>query len=79
MYRKLLSFAITTTIVGLAFTPLIASAASFYEGKTIRIIVGVSAGGGYDAYARARVTQAAPAGSLDSYRSRLAAELDDFE
>jgi tripartite-type tricarboxylate transporter receptor subunit TctC len=27
-------------------------AAPFYEGKTIRIIVGYSAGGGYDAYAR---------------------------
>ncbi len=28
------------------------AAAPFYEGKTIRIIVGYSAGGGYDAYAR---------------------------
>jgi tripartite-type tricarboxylate transporter receptor subunit TctC len=27
-------------------------AASFYKGKTVRIIVGFSAGGGYDAYAR---------------------------
>lgn len=29
------------------------SAAPFYEGKTIRIIVGASAGGGYDTYSRA--------------------------
>ena len=28
------------------------SASSFYEGKTIRIIVGASAGGGYDTYSR---------------------------
>lgn len=28
------------------------SAAPFYEGKTIRIIVGASAGGGYDTYSR---------------------------
>jgi tripartite-type tricarboxylate transporter receptor subunit TctC len=34
-------------ISGVAFP-----AAPFYEGKTIRIIVGYSAGGGYDMYAR---------------------------
>jgi tripartite-type tricarboxylate transporter receptor subunit TctC len=28
------------------------AAAPFYEGKSIRIVVGYSAGGGYDAYAR---------------------------
>lgn len=52
MVRKLLSLVIPIVIVGLALSPVIASAASFYEGKVIRIIVGVSAGGGYDAYAR---------------------------
>ena len=43
------------TIIAVAFflTSGIALAApSFYEGKTIRIIVGYSAGGGYDTYAR---------------------------
>ena len=37
-----------TSISGMAL-----AATPFYEGKTIRIIVGFSAGGGYDAYARA--------------------------
>ncbi len=32
--------------------PSMASAADFYEGKTLRIVVGYSAGGGYDIYAR---------------------------
>jgi tripartite-type tricarboxylate transporter receptor subunit TctC len=51
MYKKLLSFIMV--IIGLALIPVIASAATpFYEGKTIRIIVGYSAGGGYDTYAR---------------------------
>lgn len=36
-----------TSISGMAL-----AAAPFYEGKTIRIVVGYSAGGGYDAYAR---------------------------
>ena len=40
-------------IIGLTFIPVITIAAvPFYEGKTIRIIVGFSAGGGYDTYAR---------------------------
>jgi tripartite-type tricarboxylate transporter receptor subunit TctC len=46
-------FFFTVLIIGLIFIsnmPL--RAASFYEGKTIRIIVGYSAGGGYDTYAR---------------------------
>src|SRR5213593_4563592 len=30
----------------------LARAQSFYEGKTLRIIVGLAAGGGFDAYAR---------------------------
>ncbi len=53
MIRKLLSLAVAIVIVGLSLVPVTASAAPFYEGKTIRIIVGLSAGGGYDAYARA--------------------------
>ena len=41
------------TIIGLFLISGVAfAAAPFYEGKTIRIIVGYSAGGGYDMYAR---------------------------
>ncbi len=40
-------FAVLSLIPGAAL-----AASSFYEGKTIRIIVGYSAGGGYDTYAR---------------------------
>ncbi len=45
----------TAIAIGLVFTvahPEV-KAASFYAGKTIRLIVGTSAGGGYDTYARA--------------------------
>jgi len=49
--RKLLFVA--TIIVGLTFiTQVTLGAAPFYEGKTIRITVGVSAGGGFDNEAR---------------------------
>ncbi|MGE5819393.1 MAG: Bug family tripartite tricarboxylate transporter substrate binding protein [Deltaproteobacteria bacterium] len=42
-----------TTVVGLVFNATLSfAAAPFYEGKSIRVIVGYSAGGGYDAYAR---------------------------
>ena len=52
MSKKL--FSLIIVIIGLAFIPVIAfAAAPFYEGKMIRIIVGYSAGGGYDQYARA--------------------------
>jgi tripartite-type tricarboxylate transporter receptor subunit TctC len=37
---------------GLVFMATTSFSAPFYEGKTIRIIVGYSAGGGYDTYAR---------------------------
>jgi tripartite-type tricarboxylate transporter receptor subunit TctC len=51
MMRKL-SYLIAV-IFALTFIPGITfSAAPIYEGKTIRIIVGYSAGGGYDTYAR---------------------------
>jgi tripartite-type tricarboxylate transporter receptor subunit TctC len=41
-------------VAGLACAPALAGAAEtpFYQGKTLRIIVGYSAGGGYDTYAR---------------------------
>ncbi len=42
-----------TAIAGvLAAQPVSADVASFYKGKVITIYIGVSAGGGYDAYAR---------------------------
>jgi tripartite-type tricarboxylate transporter receptor subunit TctC len=51
MFKKL-SF-LTTIFIGITFISGIAfGAAPFYEGKTIRIIVGYSAGGGYDTYSR---------------------------
>ena len=46
-------FFLTTIVAAFFLTCGVAWAApSFYEGKTIRIIVGYSAGGGYDTYAR---------------------------
>jgi tripartite-type tricarboxylate transporter receptor subunit TctC len=51
MVKRLLSLLVC--IVGLTLIPCISSAAApFYEGKTIRILVGYSPGGGYDAYSR---------------------------
>jgi tripartite-type tricarboxylate transporter receptor subunit TctC len=51
MYKTLFSCLIG--IIGFAFLSGIAlGAAPFYEGKTMRIIVGASAGGGFDTYAR---------------------------
>ena len=44
---------LTAAVAWMLFVPRISSAqANFYEGKTIRIIVGFSPGGGYDALAR---------------------------
>ena len=49
--KKLLC--VVAVVVGIACIPHITlGAAPFYEGKTIRIVVGVSAGGGFDLYAR---------------------------
>ncbi|MCE5264623.1 MAG: hypothetical protein LLG97_13950 [Deltaproteobacteria bacterium] len=46
-------FAVFAVIAGLAMIPGTGfGAAPFYEGKTIRIIVGMSPGGGFDNYAR---------------------------
>jgi tripartite-type tricarboxylate transporter receptor subunit TctC len=46
---------VTATIIGLIFLSSLAEslrAAEFYKGKTIRFIVGFSAGGGFDTYSR---------------------------
>ena len=51
MIRKFLS--LFTVIVGFILIPGVTFAAgSFYEGKTVRIIVGYPPGGGYDTYVR---------------------------
>ncbi len=52
MIRKVSCF-LAMSIVGLSVFSGITWAAGPFEGKTIRIIVGLSAGGGFDAYARA--------------------------
>ena len=53
MHKRL--FAIFTVVVGMgsaAATPASAASDEFYRGKVIRIVVGFSAGGGFDTYAR---------------------------
>ena len=50
---KRFTLLLTVGIIGLILISGVAfAAAPFFEGKTIRIIVGYSAGGGYDLYAR---------------------------
>ncbi len=50
---KALTRGLTAVAVFLAFNaPSVASAADFYEGKTIRFLVGAAPGGGYDTYTR---------------------------
>lgn len=50
---QLVSISLLFLCVGLAaHPPLAPGAAPFYEGKTIRVIVGTSPGGGYDTYTR---------------------------
>jgi tripartite-type tricarboxylate transporter receptor subunit TctC len=52
MYKQFFSLLIAITIC-LTLTPgILLAVAPYYEGKTIRIIVGFSAGGGFDLYAR---------------------------
>ena len=51
MRRRLL--ALGTALIVLAGLGIPAHAQSFYSGKTVRILVGSSAGGGFDTYARA--------------------------
>ena len=49
---KILSYLLTIALL-LPSTASAASADDYYKGKTIRIVVGFSAGGGFDTYARA--------------------------
>ena len=54
MGKKILALTVAVT-VGVLLSGLLAPADAqepFYKGKTIRLIVGVSAGGGYDVYSR---------------------------
>src|SRR6476660_5271462 len=53
MNQKLLRSVVFTLTLAFAQTALAASGAQeFYAGKVIRIVVGFSAGGGFDTYAR---------------------------
>ncbi len=47
------ALALTAVLLGGAWTRFVQAQESFFKGKTIRIVVGFSAGGGYDIYARA--------------------------
>lgn len=49
MVRKLWCIAF---VIGFAFIGVAQAASPFYEGKVIRIVVGASAGGGFDTYSR---------------------------
>jgi tripartite-type tricarboxylate transporter receptor subunit TctC len=49
--RARISLLLSFLLVGAWQTPVFAQA-TFYQGKTVRIIVGLAAGGGYDLYAR---------------------------
>jgi tripartite-type tricarboxylate transporter receptor subunit TctC len=53
MIRFRAALLVPLALIGLMVTPTQASAADFYSGKTVSIIVGFSPGGGYDLYARA--------------------------
>ena len=52
--RSMIAIAVAglAAIAGLAAPQAQADEAAFFKGKTVRIVVGFSAGGGYDAYAR---------------------------
>ena len=52
MIRHRLSFIVVALALVFCAHPVLAAPASFFEGKTVRIIVGLSAGGGYDLWAR---------------------------
>src|ERR687893_945150 len=51
MRKSLIALAVTSAAVALALPPALAQDVS-YKGKTIRVILGYAAGGGYDAYGR---------------------------
>ncbi|MFH1029462.1 MAG: tripartite tricarboxylate transporter substrate-binding protein, partial [Pseudomonadota bacterium] len=50
--EKNFSFVVAIVIGATFFSSIAFAAVPFYEGKTIRIVVGLSAGGGYDLWAR---------------------------
>jgi tripartite-type tricarboxylate transporter receptor subunit TctC len=50
---KMLAVGVLTTVSVVAQAPPAHAQSDFYAGKTIRIVVGATAGGGYDIYARA--------------------------
>jgi tripartite-type tricarboxylate transporter receptor subunit TctC len=50
-YRKIL-LSLAATLLWTAFGTFPVQANDFYAGKTIRVTVGLAAGGGYDTYAR---------------------------
>jgi tripartite-type tricarboxylate transporter receptor subunit TctC len=52
MPRRLFTVVTALVVLTLAGAGRLATAQSFYEGKTIRIIVGLAPGGGFDTYAR---------------------------
>ena len=52
MFRVRSTFLLSFLAAPLVSAPQFARAADFYKDKTLTIIVGMSAGGGYDAYAR---------------------------
>jgi tripartite-type tricarboxylate transporter receptor subunit TctC len=49
--RRSLALAASLVVLGLA-GPALAQGPAFFEGKTVRIVVGLAAGGGFDTYAR---------------------------
>lgn len=54
--KKQISYYILTAGIGIVFAGLLTPAGAqepFYKGKTVRIVVGFSAGGGFDVYSRA--------------------------
>jgi len=53
MLKKVCSLLAGITVLALCSTAAQATTHDFYKGKTIRIIVGFAAGGGFDTYARA--------------------------
>ena len=53
MLRFLCAWLVIAAAFGLAHEGETASVEDFYKGKTVRIVVGFSAGGGFDTYARA--------------------------
>src|SRR5262245_33324294 len=52
MHGSLLALATTLVLLASVAVPRPVGAQSFYEGKVIRIIVGLAPGGGFDTYAR---------------------------